>query len=83
MSIAEKVEALLAALVQRERLALMPDATVPALTDRFCRDLEKGEVHSLTQLDDWLMEQDDVDDLYFDDTELLQVAAELGLTAKG
>lgn len=73
------VERLLAALVSKELLALTRRGRVPDLADGFLRALEKGEVYRLSQLDDWLLEQAGVDDLFFDKEQLVEVAKEIGL----
>ena len=73
------VERLLAALVSKEMLALTRRGRVPDLADGFLRALEKGEVYRLSQLDDWLLEQAGVDDLFFDKEQLVEVAKEIGL----
>lgn len=73
------VERLLAALVAKELLALTRRGRVADLADGFLRALEKGEVYRLSQLDDWLLEQAGVDDLFFDKEQLVEVAKEIGL----
>ena len=73
------VERLLAALVSKELLALTRRGRVADLADGFLRALEKGEVYRLSQLDDWLLDQDGVDDLFFDKEQLVSVAQEIGL----
>jgi hypothetical protein len=82
-SIPAKVEGLLEALVSRELLLLMPSGSVVDLADRFSRALLEGRAHALPDLADWLLDQDDVDELFFEDEQLATIATELERAATG
>jgi hypothetical protein len=74
-----KIHRLVDALVSRGLVELGPDASIDAIADRFTHALEAREVEALTELDDWLLEQPDVEEVFFDDRQLLALSTELGL----